>query len=143
MSLVGPGERTRAMAVDLVTELTTFCAPDDLLLAVCHPKEVEDWEFVKWLPHARIGDSVLVLPDGDGFGELLAEDIERRRDQARRRTSPFTEQPADESRRRLLVIVDGYGAASPMRPPGHPGRTGRTRFRAGGQRRLLRRGSAR
>ncbi|GLY86603.1 type VII secretion protein EccCb [Actinoallomurus iriomotensis] len=113
VSLVGSAVRTRAMAVDLVTELTTFCAPDDLLVAVCHPKEVEDWEFVKWLPHARAGESVLALPDGDGFGELLAEDLERRRDQARRRTSPFTEQPADESRRRLLVIVDGYGAASP------------------------------
>jgi DNA segregation ATPase FtsK/SpoIIIE, S-DNA-T family len=114
VSLVGSAERTRMMAVGLVTELATFCAPDDLLVAVCHPKETEDWEFVKWLPHARAGESILALPEGDGFGELLADDLERRRDQARRRTSPFAEQSPDESRRRLLVIVDGYGAAAPV-----------------------------
>jgi S-DNA-T family DNA segregation ATPase FtsK/SpoIIIE len=116
VSLIGSAPRTRATAMRMVTELATFCAPDDLVIAVCHPSDAAgDWEFVKWLPHARLGDSVLLLPDGEGFEELLRDELERRREQARRRTGMFLkEDRQEEAPRRLLLVMDGYAASAPI-----------------------------
>ncbi|MCO5971378.1 type VII secretion protein EccCb [Actinoallomurus soli] len=116
VSLVGSAERTRAMAALMVTELATFCAPDDLVVAVCHPPDAAGaWEFVKWLPHAREDDAVLLFPDGTNLAERLTEDLERRREQSRRRTGVLLDDPTRaEPPRRLVVVVDGYTASAPI-----------------------------
>jgi S-DNA-T family DNA segregation ATPase FtsK/SpoIIIE len=135
VSLIGPSARTRTAAIRIVTELAGFCAPDDLLIAICHPAgAAADWEFAKWLPHTREGDSILLLPDGEGFGELLGPDLDARRDRARRTTGTLLGHPGTvlgaarggEHPRRLLLIVDGYSSAAAGR--GGPGAAEASRF---------------
>ncbi len=51
--LRGDPDRVRGLARALLAQLATFHAPDDLLIAVCAtPQLREEWEWVKWLPHA-------------------------------------------------------------------------------------------
>lgn len=112
VSLVGPPQLTRATAIRMLIELATFCAPEDLLVAVCHPAQnAAEWEWAKWLPHVRLEDEFLLFPDGAGFDEVLGAELERRRERARRRTGFVLEQQPEEVRRRLLLIVDGYDSS--------------------------------
>ena len=109
VSLVGPAGSTRAAAVRMLLELATFCAPEDLLIAVCHPAHAAaEWEWAKWLPHTRLEEGVALFPDGTGFDEVFGPELERRRERARRRTGFALDQRAGDAPRRLLLIVDGY-----------------------------------
>ena len=115
VSLVGPPTPTRAIARSMVTELATFCAPDDLLVAICHPPGAEpDWEFARWLPHVLPADGEALLR-GEGQGVLgrLADEVARRRELARRRQG-YDRSEADERHRQLLLVVDGFSPASPL-----------------------------
>lgn len=115
LSLIGPPVRTRAAAIRIVTELATFCAPDDLLIAVCYPAgAAADWEFAKWLPQTHAGGSILLLPDGEGFDELLGPELDQRREQARRHTGAVLGGARGQERsRRLLIVVDGCTSTAP------------------------------
>jgi S-DNA-T family DNA segregation ATPase FtsK/SpoIIIE len=90
VSLVGPREVTRPLALAMVAELATLCAPQDLAVAICHPPgAAADWELVKWLPHVEPLEELLaaeseqrrllVVVDGGPLarGELLADLRER------------------------------------------------------------------
>jgi len=49
----GEPERARGLTRAVLAQLATFHAPDDLLIAVCTDSQLYDqWEWVKWLPHA-------------------------------------------------------------------------------------------
>ncbi len=51
--LRGDPDGARGLARAVLGQLATFHAPDDLLIAVCAAPELqEEWEWVKWLPHA-------------------------------------------------------------------------------------------
>ena len=119
VSLVGPPAATRPIARAVVTELATLCSPDDLQVAVCVGSEAEGaWEFTRWLPHLASEDGPdLLCGDGQHVLAQLADEILRRRERARRRTgSAYLERSAaDEApQRRLLLVVDGYSASSPL-----------------------------
>jgi S-DNA-T family DNA segregation ATPase FtsK/SpoIIIE len=115
ISLIGPRAATRAIARAVVMELVTFCAARDLRLLVCRPTEAaEDWEFVKWLPHARGGDGRALVGDQEVL-RRIADDLERRRDDARRRAGAIAEgATAEESPPYLLTVLDGFAADSPL-----------------------------
>ncbi|WP_432842782.1 type VII secretion protein EccCa [Dactylosporangium sp. CA-092794] len=52
--LGGDRDTTLAMVRAMVAQLVAFHAPDELRLAVCAgPDRAGDWEWVKWLPHAK------------------------------------------------------------------------------------------
>jgi S-DNA-T family DNA segregation ATPase FtsK/SpoIIIE len=54
LTLTGPPERARSLARSMVCQLVAFQAPDDLrILAAYPPAARPDWEWLKWLPHAR------------------------------------------------------------------------------------------
>ncbi|HXM56504.1 MAG TPA: type VII secretion protein EccCa, partial [Candidatus Dormibacteraeota bacterium] len=120
VSLVGPRPLARAVARAVVAELAVFCAPDDLLLAICHPPEPEAaaaWEFAKWLPHIRAHDGqALLCDDGDRLAELLGGEVARRRDRARRRAGLLLDEAGllmaagaePEPQRHLLLVADGW-----------------------------------
>ena len=113
ISVIGEPELTRAVARSVVIELATFCAPDDLLLAVVHPPGAElAWEFARWLPH-QLGEGGRPLcGEVSRVLEPLVEEVTRRREAARRREARRGE---DETRpRQLVLIVDGFSAASPL-----------------------------
>ncbi|HEY0696602.1 MAG TPA: type VII secretion protein EccCa, partial [Micromonospora sp.] len=49
-----PGGDAQALARAMLTQLSVFHAPDELLIAVCAgPERRAAWEWVKWLPHAQ------------------------------------------------------------------------------------------
>jgi S-DNA-T family DNA segregation ATPase FtsK/SpoIIIE len=52
--VTGPTRRTRALARSLVCQLAALHAPEDLrILAAFPPTGLPDWDWLKWLPHAR------------------------------------------------------------------------------------------
>jgi S-DNA-T family DNA segregation ATPase FtsK/SpoIIIE len=118
VSFVGPRSLTRPLARAIVMELAVFCAPDDLLLAICHPPDsAADWEFAKWLPHLVLEDGpALLCDDGERLAAMLAEEVAQRRDRARRRAGMLLDEsglivgPSAEPDpvRHLLLVVDGY-----------------------------------
>lgn len=68
--LRGDPERARGLCRALLTQLATLHAPDELLVAVCaSPERQPDWEWVKWLPHARHPDRT----DALGHRRLVAD----------------------------------------------------------------------
>src|SRR5207253_2234075 len=117
VSLVGPASVGRAVARIVVTELATFCAPDDLLLAVCHPPAGRaSWEFIRWLSHAVAEDGgQLRCGEGPQVLSMLGDVVARRRDRARRRAGAILERrDDDELQPQLVLIVDGFSASSPL-----------------------------
>ena len=115
VSLVGPAALTRALARSMVTELATFCAPDDLLMAICHPPGAGPaWDFARWLPHlVPAPGRGLLCGDGPDVLARLADEIGRRRELVRRRQA-HDRVAADEQLGQMLLVVDGFSAASPL-----------------------------
>ena len=72
------GASGRALVRAVLVQLAVFHSPGDLLIAVCAgPERRAEWEWVKWLPHARhptLGDALgpvrLVFGDGADLGSL-------------------------------------------------------------------------
>jgi DNA segregation ATPase FtsK/SpoIIIE, S-DNA-T family len=115
VSLVGPPAATRAIARSMVTQLATFCAPDDLLVAICHPPGAETaWDFARWLPHL-VPEEGQALLCGEGQQVLgrLADEVGRRRELLRRRQG-YDRSAPEEQPKQVLLVVDGFSAASPM-----------------------------
>ena len=51
--LTGDDERKRAMVRAMVAQLAVHHSPDDVMIAICCDEQVrEEWDWVKWLPHA-------------------------------------------------------------------------------------------
>jgi S-DNA-T family DNA segregation ATPase FtsK/SpoIIIE len=116
LSLLGPRGRTRDLARAMVLELATLCAPEDLAICLCYPASAAPaWEFARWLPHAASEDGrTLLCPEDEDLADLLADEVSRRRERARR-PGPFPSHPSDRSpERRLLLVVDGFSATSPL-----------------------------
>jgi S-DNA-T family DNA segregation ATPase FtsK/SpoIIIE len=103
VSLVGPRDRTRALARAAVMELATLCAPDDLMIVIWRPPAAAaGWEFAKWLPHVVRPDApALLCEDSDRLAGLLAAELAQRRAPA-------------EPRPHLLLVVDGFRSADPI-----------------------------
>jgi DNA segregation ATPase FtsK/SpoIIIE, S-DNA-T family len=84
----GPdGERdARALTRAVLTQLATFHAPDDMIIAICAgPERRPAWEWVKWLPHNlhpsrtdRLGHVRLVASTGQDLEKLLEDVIGNR-----------------------------------------------------------------
>ncbi|HEX6498823.1 MAG TPA: type VII secretion protein EccCa [Micromonosporaceae bacterium] len=54
IQVTGSREPAAGLVRALLAHLVTFHAPDDLLIAVCAaPDRRAEWDWVKWLPHAR------------------------------------------------------------------------------------------
>ena len=57
LGVAGPTTEARSVARWLVAQLTTLCSPRDVQIAVLAPPDSgSDWDWVRWLPHARIDD---------------------------------------------------------------------------------------
>ncbi|SNT66077.1 DNA segregation ATPase FtsK/SpoIIIE, S-DNA-T family [Asanoa hainanensis] len=85
-----------ALVRALLAQLVTFHAPDDLVVAVAAgPDRRADWEWVKWLPHARHP----TRSDALGPVRLVAD------------TVAGLERLLDGISAHAVVVVDGAGAA--------------------------------
>lgn len=114
IELCGGVEAGRALARTCMTSLATLVGPDLLKIAVLTaPEAVEEWDWVKWLPHARshkqdaVGSMRMI---GGALGEildLLPEGITSR--------VPFKARTSESALPQLLLIVDGVALSEPER----------------------------
>jgi S-DNA-T family DNA segregation ATPase FtsK/SpoIIIE len=129
VSLVGPPERGRALARSLVSQLAAFRAPSDLrVLAAFDRDATAEWEWMKWLPHARaevrsrqdapgaLPPPVLLADSGEALGRMLEGELGPRLEQLRRLDEQSLGGGGSRvSAPRLVVFVDNYspdGAAA-------------------------------
>ncbi len=107
VSLRGERGVARALARAMVAQMVTFHSPDDLLVAVIASGRARDeWEWVKWLPHAQHP----TLTDGIGSLRMVTGSLARverwldpeLRDRGRfaRNTPPQPEAP------QVVVVID-------------------------------------
>jgi len=105
VGIVGPRAAALATARSLVCQAAVLHGPADLQIAVLtEPERSEEWDFAKWLPHARDpsrgGDARLLACDPETVSELAGELMDR---------------DAADSRRLLAVLdsdalIEGRGA---------------------------------
>jgi S-DNA-T family DNA segregation ATPase FtsK/SpoIIIE len=82
----GADREARALTRAVITQLATFHAPDDMLIAICAgPERRASWEWVKWLPHNlhpsrtdALGHVRLVASAGPDLEQLLEDVIGNR-----------------------------------------------------------------
>jgi DNA segregation ATPase FtsK/SpoIIIE, S-DNA-T family len=122
VSVVGAPAAARALSRALVSQLAVFRAPDDVrVLAAYDPRAAADWEWIKWLPHARaevrarqdapelLPPPILLASSDAELARLLEGEIGPRLDQLAR----LDEENLTSSRPRLaaphlVLFVDGW-----------------------------------
>jgi DNA segregation ATPase FtsK/SpoIIIE, S-DNA-T family len=80
------GGDSHSLVRAVLSQLATFHAPDDLLIAVCAPAHRRDrWDWVKWLPHNAhpsrvdaLGPVRMVAPTAVALEEMLSDIIGNR-----------------------------------------------------------------
>jgi S-DNA-T family DNA segregation ATPase FtsK/SpoIIIE len=117
VSVLGPAAKARAAARALVCQVAVGHAPDDVAIAVATAGE--DWEWVKWLPHAHepeaggeAGVVPLVSEDFEGIADHLQTRLTAARDQQSARRGLLPERGAADTRQRLLIVLDRYDPRS-------------------------------
>ncbi len=105
VGIVGPRPSALALARSLVCQAATLHGPADLRIAIATDGEREDdWEFAKWLPHARdhlAGDSKRLLAAAPEAAEALVASIRERDESDHRTVLAVLDSPA---------LIEGRGA---------------------------------
>jgi S-DNA-T family DNA segregation ATPase FtsK/SpoIIIE len=109
VGLQGEIDRVRGLSRAMIAQMATFHSPDDLLIAVVTSgKAKQEWEWIKWLPHAQSP----TLVDGIGQLRLMAgslAQVERYLDEELRDRQRFTRNapPIADQPHIVIVIDDG------------------------------------
>jgi DNA segregation ATPase FtsK/SpoIIIE, S-DNA-T family len=126
VTVVGAPAGGRALARSLVSQLAVFRAPDDVrVLASYAPGAAADWEWIKWLPHARaevrarqdapelLPPPILLASSEEALGRLLEGEIGPRLEQlARLDEENLTSTKARLAAPHLVLFVDGWSPDS-------------------------------
>lgn len=107
VGLQGERERTRALARAMLTQIATFHAPQDVMIAVASSGRARpEWDWVKWLPHAQhptetdgLGQARLMAGSLRAVEELLGEELADRQ-RFHRNTPP------PEGRPHIVILLD-------------------------------------
>ncbi|MFF2618374.1 type VII secretion protein EccCa [Kitasatospora sp. NPDC058046] len=117
LSLLGPADRTRALARSLLCQLAVLHAPDDVTVVVCTGGD-PDWEWAKWLPHTHeagapspAGVVPLVAAEFEALADALEGAITRAQAERTTRRPVLAGAPAPVMRR-LVVLLDPYDPAA-------------------------------
>jgi S-DNA-T family DNA segregation ATPase FtsK/SpoIIIE len=112
VTVVGPVEVARGVARAMLCQIGVLHAPDDVGVAVVTGGG--PWEWAKWLPHTHEPDATgpagvvpLVAEDFDGIADHLRTALDRAAERAGARRG-LLDRDAPDTRRRLVVIIDGY-----------------------------------
>ncbi|OON77029.1 type VII secretion protein EccCa [Streptomyces tsukubensis] len=121
VSLLGPRERTRALAQTMLMQLAVLHAPDDVRLAVVSGGSPV-WEWTKWLPHTQDPGSEaslrdqevvpLVAADISSLQDHLLETLERATAAQAERSARFLPSGSETPRQRLVVVLDDFDPAA-------------------------------
>jgi S-DNA-T family DNA segregation ATPase FtsK/SpoIIIE len=128
VSLVGAPREGRALARSLISQLAAFRAPNDLRVMAAYDGEAaDDWDWMKWLPHARsevrarqdapdlVPPPILLADSVERLSELLEGEVGPRLDQLQRLEEQAQGTQSAELRvsaPHLVVFVDGFSPAS-------------------------------
>ena len=107
VEVCGEPDAARAQVRAMVCHLATFVSPALLRVVVlCAQEHRSQWEWVKWLPHARstqvsdaLGGARMVTTDPVELADLLGEDVTTR--------PPFQVRDAMTPWPHVLLVVDG------------------------------------
>ncbi|WP_344125410.1 type VII secretion protein EccCa [Saccharopolyspora halophila] len=107
VGLQGDREQTRALARAMVCQLATFHTPEDVMIAVASSGRArQEWEWVKWLPHAQhptetdgIGQVRLMSGSLANLESMLGEQLAER-PRFQRNAAPPEGQP------HIVIILD-------------------------------------
>lgn len=107
IELAGDPAATRAAARAMIAHLATFLSPEALQIAVlCSERATDEWDWLKWLPHARsreesdaLGPARLVTTSYADLERLLGEPVVMRGGFERR--AEATQWP------HVVLVVDG------------------------------------
>ncbi len=114
VEITGEADEARALARALVGSATSFHSPENLLVAVlASPSSLEQWEWLKWLPHAHsteevdaVGPSRMITDSLSDLSAMLPKELVDRP-----RFEPgSTRAPSPQ----LLLVLDGVEL-----PPGN------------------------
>lgn len=118
VSILGPVDRTRALARSLLCQLAVLHAPDDVAVMVCTGGS-SDWEWAKWLPHVHetgaagpAGVVPLVAEDFGSLADALESALLRAQNERAARRGPMKVGQAGPPVRRLVVLLDSYDPAA-------------------------------
>lgn len=111
--LTGSTEAKRALSRALLAQLAVFHAPTDLVIGICTTSQGrDDWDWVKWLPHAlhpaktdAVGQLRLVATSLHGL-EAMLDDVIGNRPRFDPASLPV------EGMAHVVVVIDGGDTAS-------------------------------
>jgi S-DNA-T family DNA segregation ATPase FtsK/SpoIIIE len=125
VSVVGAPGEARALARSLVSQLAAFRAPNDVrVLASYDRADAAEWDWMKWLPHARAearGRSetrgapppLLLADSGERLSELLEAEVGPRLEQLQRlEEESMTSVQPRVAAPRLVIVIDGWSPRS-------------------------------
>lgn len=120
LAVIGDRPTGRGVVRSLLCQLAAFQAPEDLRIMTYFPPEAADeWEWLKWLPHAR-EQRMSALADGEldltclmtdqlaDFHSMLEAEIKPRVDHLRRLSERQDTTRTHVAPYHLLVVVDGF-----------------------------------
>ncbi|GAA3834658.1 type VII secretion protein EccC [Streptomyces coacervatus] len=126
VTVLGDREGVLRVARALLVQAAVAHAPDDMALALGVPAEhVEEWAWVKWLPHVLDTDELdgpvaarRIAPDLAQLARLIGVDLKKRASYAAEVRRGLSDRTALSLGSRLLLVSDEYGqnAAELPRP---------------------------
>ncbi len=126
IAVTGDRPTARGMIRAMLCHLSAFQAPDDLRIMTFFPSDAADeWEWLKWLPHAR-EQRVSQLSEGEldltclmtdqlaDFHAMLEAEIKPRLDHLRRLSEGQSTAGLHVAPYHLLVVIDGFSPRGPI-----------------------------
>jgi S-DNA-T family DNA segregation ATPase FtsK/SpoIIIE len=115
----GQPDRAAALVRALVCHVAVLHAPEDLLILACvTPGTAADWQWLKWLPHARPpsrrAGGCLLAADPDRFGELLGGELRPRVERLARHAEAAPAGGHEPPGPHLLVLLGGFSPRSAL-----------------------------
>ena len=106
LSCLGDRESQLLTVRNMLLQLCTTHSPEDLMVVVLTDRaHQQDWDWVKWLPHAQGKDAPLTFTTYSSLVQTLAPERERRMQTVIESQQSYTKIPTD-AHSRLLIISD-------------------------------------
>ncbi len=125
VSIVGTSLQTRTLMRSILCQLATFHSPEDVRFAVSYPGQaVDEWAWLKWLPHVRrlyqvkldkqhAPEPLCLLADTPAdFQELLNKQIARELGRRHQLSEDKKDAAAELMKPHIVLVLDGFSPDS-------------------------------
>jgi len=127
LSIIGTTLQMRTLMRSLLCQLATFHSPEDVRFAVSYPSSaVDEWSWLKWLPHVRrlhqvkldkqhAPEPLCLLADTvSDFQDLLNKQIARELSRRHQLSEDKKDAAADLMRPHIIIVLDGFSPDSEL-----------------------------